>query len=128
MRLFQALLCTLVIALPTAAAAGGPSEIDKDAARAAVQQGDERMAAKDYAAALEAYKRADDIMGVPTTSIELGKTHMLLDQMVEAKEAFERAATYPEQENEPAPFTDARRIAKDLAFQLAERIPSCRSA
>ena len=101
-----------------------PTEIDKDAARAAVQQGDERMAEEDYKGALEAYKRADDIMGVPTTSIEVGRANLLLGQLVEAHAAFERASKYEYVDGEPEPFTTARDEARKLASELADRIPT----
>jgi len=112
------------LALARPAVAEGPSAVDKDAARSLVQQGDERMAAEDLEGALEAYRRADDIMGVPTTSIEVGRVAMLLGRLVQAKAAFERAAAYPKRKGEPKPFTTARREAEDLAFGLTERIPT----
>ncbi len=122
--------CTLAaLAIVTLCAHAGaaprtPTEIDKDAARAAVQRGDERLAAKDYEEALDAYMRADEIMGVPTTSIEVGKVSEMLGKLVDAYAAYEKAANYPYDENEPEPFTIARQTAKDLAFNLRDRIPT----
>ncbi|MCA9624304.1 MAG: hypothetical protein KC731_35010, partial [Myxococcales bacterium] len=100
-----------------------PSEIDKDAARTLVQQGDELMDKGEYHDALVAYRRADDIMGVPTTSIEVGKVAELLGRLVEARTAYEVAAAYPVKDGEPEPFTRARDLARDKVAELNERIP-----
>ena len=105
------------------AAWGQPSEIDKDAARTLVQQGDERKAAGDYAGALTAYRRADDIMGVPTTGIEMGRMQLKLGRLVAALETFERVAAYPVKDGEPAPFTKARAEAQEKAEDLFSRVP-----
>ncbi|RLB62074.1 MAG: hypothetical protein DRI90_09880, partial [Deltaproteobacteria bacterium] len=109
---------------PTVLAKAPPSEIDKDAARTLIQQGDERMAVKDYKGALKAYKGADDIMGVPTTALEVAKVHVLLRQLVEAREAYRRAARYKKKPGEPPPFTRARAEGKQLVKEIGRIIPS----
>jgi hypothetical protein len=116
-----ALAC--VLTLSGAAAADDPSDIDKDAARTSLEQGDERMRAKDYKQALEAYVRADNIMGVPTTSIEVGRAALALGRLVLAYDAFKRTATFPKKKGEPGPFTAARKEAKELADDIKPRIP-----
>lgn len=116
-------LAMLLGAAPATAQPPEPSDIDRDAARTLVQQGDERMKAKDYQAALIAYRRADDIMGVPTTAIEVGKVELLLGHLVEAQEAFRKAARHPARDGEPAPFTRAREEAERMATELEGRIP-----
>jgi hypothetical protein len=124
-RLALALGLTLALCstASTTRAADGPSEVDKDAARTLVQQGDDLMTRKDYEKALEAYRRADDIMGVPTTSIEVGKVSLLLDKLVEARAAFEKAASYPRRDDEPEPFTRARKEARKQLERVSPRIP-----
>lgn len=119
-----ALVSLWLVAMPARAwADDGPSEIDKDAARTSLEQGDERMRAKDYAAALEAYERADDIMGVPTTSIEVGRAALALGRLVLAHDAFRRAADYPKKAGDPPPFAEARKKAGKLASDLKARVP-----
>jgi hypothetical protein len=86
--------------------------------------GDEKMAAKDYAAALKAYLGADSIMGVPTTGIEAARAHIALGQLVEARDVLLRVSRYPEKAGEPEAFGKARTEAAKLAEQLPERIPS----
>lgn len=118
--------CLVVLGLlltGPALADDGPSQIDRDAARTLVQQGDERVEEGDYRAALEAYRRADDIMGVPTTAIEVGKMHEKLGELVAAFEAYQRAASFPEKDGEPEPFTAARDDARERARKLEPRIP-----
>lgn len=105
------------------ARADEPSQIDKEAARTSLEQGDERMKVEDWEGALEAYRRADDIMGVPTTSIEVGRAALKLGRLVLAYSAFRRAAKYPKKSGEPTPFTAARKEAKKLAKEIKPRIP-----
>jgi hypothetical protein len=113
----------VLFALTRPAHADQPSAVDRDAARALVQQGDELIEKGDYPGALEAYRHADEIMGVPTTAIEVGKTYLLLGRLVEAAGAFQRAATYPEAADEPKPFARARRESARRAADLDARIP-----
>lgn len=100
-----------------------PSEIDKDAARTLVQQGDERMAVKDYKGALKAYEGADDIMGVPTTALLVAKTYVAMRKLVEARDAFRRAADFPNKPGEPPAFGRARDEGKGKAKEIGKLIP-----
>jgi hypothetical protein len=97
---------------------------DKETARSLVALGDERMAAKDYAAALKAYQGADAIMGVPTTGIEVARAQVALGLLAEARDLLLRVARFPKDPNEPEAFTKARETAQKLAESLAQRIPS----
>ncbi len=106
-----------------AGARDAPSDVDKDAARTLVQQGDDLMKRKNYEDALVAYRRADDIMGVPTTAIEVGRVSLLLGKLVSARNAFEKAADYPQKEGEPAPFTKAREEARRQLERVSPKIP-----
>jgi hypothetical protein len=114
----------IALVLVTRADAEQPSDVDRDAARALVQQGDELVAKREYEAALEAYRHADEIMGVPTTAVEVGKTLLLLGRMVEAKTAFERGATHQARPDEPEPFARAREECARRAAELEKHIPT----
>ncbi|MBW2457789.1 MAG: hypothetical protein JRI68_25010 [Deltaproteobacteria bacterium] len=120
-------LLALALALlvsPSAAAKGKqPSEIDKDAARTLVQQGDERTAVRDYKRALKAYEGADEIMGVPTTALLVAKTYVAMRKLVEARDAYRRAADFPKKPGEPTPFTRGREEGKDRAKEIARLLP-----
>ncbi len=114
------LLACLLLTEPVAAQ---PSAIDKDTARTLVQQGDERKKQGDIEGALAAYKHADEIMGVPTTGIEVGRMHMELGQLVQAKAAFQRVTRHTPRRGEPRPFTGARKAAHRLIKALRRQIP-----
>lgn len=98
------------------------SEIDKETARRLLDEGDALFTKKDFEGALEKYKAADDIMGVPTTASEVGKTLEKLGRLVEARDAYLRIVRYPQQEDEPGVFKKARKTADAKAAALAERV------
>ena len=82
------------------------------------------LKAGDLTGALEAYRGADAIMGVPTTGIEVARTQIRLGRLVEARDTALKVSRYPVKRREPRPFTDARTEALQLASELAARIPS----
>jgi len=85
--------------------------------------GDARFEAKQYAAALEQYRAADEIMGVPTTGIEVGRTLERLGLLLEAREVLRRVSEFPQRVDEPRPFSSARQRADRLLGDIAPRIP-----
>lgn len=101
-----------------------PTAADKETARNLMDQGDAAYVSKDYDAALRAYEAADEIMGVPTTGIEVAKAQEALGKLVEARDTLLRVMRYPKKAGEPTPFTKARQQAEIRAAKLAERIPS----
>jgi hypothetical protein len=105
------------------ALADEPTQIDKDAARKLLEQGDERMRTEDYDGALTAYRGADDIMKVPTTSIEVARAALKLNRLVVAHDALRRTVKHPAKPGEPLPFTKARAEAKRMLHDLKPRIP-----
>ena len=73
-RRLGALLVAVAIALSLASpAAAEPTSAQKETARNLMQIGDGRYASGDYEAALRAYQGADEIMGVPTTALAVGR-------------------------------------------------------
>jgi len=101
-----------------------PSPGDRETARALLDEGDEKFAAKDYAAALKAYRAAYALVTVPTTGVEVAKAQAALGQLVEARDTALAVTRLPRTAQEPAPFTKARAQASDLAQSLLARIPS----
>lgn len=116
-------LCLLMLALVAPPALAAPSVEERERARASMDQGDARFEAKDYAAALEHYRAADRIMGVPTTGIEVGRTLERLGRLLEAREMLRRVSEYPPRADEPRPFANARQRADRLLGDIAPRIP-----
>ena len=72
-------LASLLIASAASAAEPEPSERDRNIARESVYQGDDFTKRGDFKRALEAYRRANDIMQVPTTAIEVVRVEQPLD-------------------------------------------------
>lgn len=113
----------LLIALPVQAAAAAPSNEERERARALMDLGDARFEAKNYASALEQYRAADEIMNVPTTGIEVGRTLERLGRLLEARETLRKVSEFPQRPDEPRPFASARQRADRLLGDIAPRIP-----
>lgn len=116
-------LCLLLALTPAGAT---PTPAQKETARHLMQVGDGRYQQGEYESALQAYLGADEIMGVPTTSLAVGRAHLALGQLVEAVDAFGRARRHPTRRGEPAAFVAARREATRLDAETAHRIPTLR--
>ena len=105
-----------------AAQPASPSAGDKDTARRLMDEGDTHYEANRFEEALKAYRAADDIMGVPTTTFEVGKAYEALGKLVEARDAYLRAVRYPRQGEESSAFVEARDRANERARALSGRI------
>jgi hypothetical protein len=116
-------LSLLFIALHVQPAAAAPSNEQRERARALMDLGDARFEAKNYASALEQYRAADEIMNVPTTGIEVGRTLERLGRLLEAREVLRRVSEFPQRADEPRPFASARQRADRLLGDIAPRIP-----
>lgn len=103
-----------------------PSAADKETARALLDDGDKKQSSGDLQGALKAYKAADDIMGVPTTAIEVARTQLKLGLLVEARDTLQRLLRLPQGAKEPAAFARARAEATKLNDDVQARIPSLR--
>lgn len=97
---------------------------ERASARAAMARGDSAFAAGRMSEAMESYRAADRLMRVPTTAFALGRAHLALGHLVEAQDAWLRAARYPQREAEPESFALARAAAAELAGDLEVRLPS----
>ncbi|WP_437314568.1 PEGA domain-containing protein [Sorangium sp. So ce385] len=119
----------LIAASPALAGEGaGPAGGEGDdkarsEARELVYSGDELFAQKRYAEALRAYQRAERLVCVPTTSIEVAKTLAAIGRLSEARELASTIASSRATPGEPWPFTQARRRAEALRGELDGRIP-----
>ena len=89
-------LSALALALWCHTALGSaPSSPERERARALMDQGDARFEAGAYDAALEAYRAADAIMGVPTTAIEVARVLEKLGRLLQARPPFARWPAFP---------------------------------
>ena len=107
-------------------ASAGPSPQQKELARDLMQKGYAARGAHDLKVALESFKGADDIMHVPTTGFEVGRSQADLGLLVEAHETLLEVMRLQEKPGEPQAFREARGYAKVLDQQLVPRIPQLR--
>lgn len=112
-----------ISSLPSIAHAA-PTKDERERAHQLMDQGKDKTKAGDLKGALDAYKKAHDIMHVPTTGIALARTHAALGHLVEAREVAVQVERMPKEANEPAPFDKAREQAKELETQISPRIPT----
>lgn len=119
-----ALITALAIALAPAIGLAEPTAAEKETARSLMKEGRTRREKGDHKAALDAFQGADNIMKVPTTGLEVGRSQTDLGLLVEARDTFLRISRIPEQAGEPPAFKEARAEAVALAAKLEERIPT----
>jgi hypothetical protein len=100
------------------------SASDRETARSLMDRGEAATSRNDHAAALEAYRKADQIMKVPTTGLALARTLAALGQLVEARDVALRVTRIPANAGDPPVFARARSDAQQLADSLVSRIPS----
>ncbi|WP_437793103.1 PEGA domain-containing protein [Sorangium sp. So ce693] len=122
-------IASLILAAPPALAgdaadtSGAADEKARRDARELVYQGDELFILRRYAEALRAYQRAEQLVRVPSTSIEVAKALAAIGRLSEARELAAAIASSRALPGEPWPFMQARRRADALRDELDDRIP-----
>jgi hypothetical protein len=109
---------------PEVGSAPAGSAVQRETARTWVLEGRRLFAAHDYAAALERYAAAYQLVRVPTVGIEVARAQEALGQWVEANATAVEVINLPRGEAEPEVFEQARGAARDLLRGLTSRIPS----
>lgn len=102
--------------------------LERERARSLVHSGRDKRQSGQTAEALEDFKRAHAIMGLPTTGLEVAKTQIELGQLSEARETLLDVARTPSRPGDPPVFAHARSEAQALAETLATRIAAARAA
>lgn len=97
---------------------------DMATARKLFNQGKELRDKGDLKGALEKFKQAHALGTTPITGYELGKTHLQLGQLVEAREAFLSVARLEVAKDESKNSAKARAESEKLADDLKARIPT----
>jgi len=120
------LLAWVLLCATWAPAAVAQTEEQRKTARDLMDQGDERVEQRDYAAALALFRAAHDIMHVPTTGIEVARALVGLGKLVEGREAALEVLHLPQAPDEPKPFTIARVAADQLVRDLTQKFPTLR--
>jgi hypothetical protein len=100
------------------------SAADRETARSMMQEGRDLRDKGDLKGALQRFKSADDIMHVPTTSLEVARAQVALGQLVEALDTIAAIRKAPSAPDDPAPFKDARVKADELDAQVEGKVPS----
>lgn len=120
---FSAALALLLLASPALAA---PTAAQRETARRLMDEGKERMRSGEKERAIEAYKKAHDLMHVPSTGMALARAHLAAGHLVEARDVALEVVRMPREEKEPAVFEQSRKAAKELEASLKGRIPTVR--
>jgi hypothetical protein len=118
------LFATLSITLVPLNALAEPDEGAKLVARELMSQGRDQREAHDFVAALESFSKADAIMHVPTTLLEVARAHADLGELLAALGALDQLARAPVSADDPAPFVRARSDGEALRTQIAARLPT----
>jgi hypothetical protein len=117
-------LCAAFLLLSAATASATPAGSERETARTLMEEGDRLSAQDDPRAALIKYQAAHAIMHVPTTGLDVARTHAKLGQLVEARGIAIEVMNMPPAPNEPRVFTEAREAASELAEKLKTRVPT----
>jgi hypothetical protein len=125
-RIFLAAAVALMAATAASPAIAAPSAAQRETARRLMDEGKERTRVGDKERAAEAYRKAHDLMKVPTTGIALAKAQLALGHLVEARDVALEVVRMPHENGEPPIFEKARREAKELEAGIKPRIPTVR--
>ncbi len=124
---FVAIAC-LVLAASGASAppayAAEPTLADVETARAMYVEGLELRDRSRLADSLARFRGAYALAATPITALELGRAHMLVGQLLEAREALLSIERMPPKPEESQKAANARVEARTLAEQIRGRIPS----
>lgn len=113
----------LALSLIAPRATAQTSAADYATARDLFNAGRELRTKGELRAALEKFKAAHALGQTPITAIELGRTHMMLGELVEAQVVFLSIARIPVAGDETERSAKARAEGPELAGQIAPRIP-----
>jgi hypothetical protein len=117
----------MVLALATSHdAAAEPTAADVETARGLYVEGLELRDGGKLEMSLGRFKAAHALAATPITSLELGRAHALLGELVEAREMLLSIERLPVQPSESPKAASARVEARAMAEQLRDRIPALR--
>jgi hypothetical protein len=119
-----AAMLAIVVTLAATTAYADPTAADLESARELYRDGKELRQKGDLRGALERFKAAHGYGQTPVTGVELGKTHMQLGELVEAREVFLSIARLKVASDETEKSAQARTEAAELAEQIRGKIPT----
>ncbi len=118
------LACLAPLGWSAPARADEPSLADKASARDLFTEAMTLRSKGDVEQALAKFKAAYALWPSPSTGLELGRTHMMLGQLIEARERFLETAKLPPKPTETPAAQEAREEARKLADTLQPKIAS----
>lgn len=121
-RRVRAGVFALALLLPSTVFAQQISAADREQARGLMEAGDAKREKGDLPGALESFQKADGLVHVPTTGLEVARVQQQLGKIIEARDTAARVAKLPVTAKEPAVFKEARKQADALAQELAGKI------
>jgi hypothetical protein len=119
-----AAILAIVATLGATTAHADPTPADLESARELYRDGKELRQKGDLRGALERFKAAHGYGQTPVTGLELGRAHMQLGELVEAREVFLSIARLKVASDETDKSAQARAEAAELAEQVRGRIPT----
>ncbi|MDC0740699.1 hypothetical protein [Polyangium mundeleinium] len=122
-RIRRTFLLAAALLLTTQAHAQ-PSAASRQTARTLLLEGRELLESGDARAALAKFRAAHEIMGVPTTGLDVAKALEALGQLIEARAMAYEVTQMPLPPNAPAAFTNAQAAGEQAVEALDSRIPS----
>jgi hypothetical protein len=120
---FTTLLGASTSALADEPLYGSTTPTERASARTAMVRGDAAYDAGRLDDALESYRAADRIMGVPTTAFARGRVEAALGRLVDAQDSLLRVIRHPMLVPEPLAFQAARTAAAALLHAIEPRLP-----
>lgn len=111
---------------PAPAPVQEPNAGDLSTARIALKEGLALREKGDLVAALGRFTTAFDLVQTPVTGFELGKTHLLMGHVLQARELFLKIGRIPPALEESERSATAREEAARLATDLEPRVPTLR--
>ena len=120
--LLAALLSVALPATSNAQPGPEPSAADLESARELFKEGRELRQNGDLRQALDRFKAAHAYGQTPVTALELGRTHLLLGELIEGREVLLSVARLKVQPDETEKSAAARAEAADLADEAKQKI------
>lgn len=122
MKPISMLLCLALLFVPTRAAAQDPAE--RQAARKLGEEGDALFDKGEYQAALEKYRKAAELIEVPTLRLREARTLEKLGRLVEASERYLSVVRTEVAADAPQDHRDSVTLAREEHAALEPRIPN----
>lgn len=120
--LSRSALVALALVLTAPSAFAEPTPAERETARTLLLSGRDKKKAGKMKEALADFERANGIMHVPTTALDLGKAQEAMGLLIEARASFLEAARFPSTADASAAFKKASKEAKSLAESITPRL------